>query len=91
MRTRPLPTRKSLGTDYNLRPDTEPVEARVLRAGDVVMESLDHPFIITKVGTNSRGVHVYGKYIWQTEREESWSLGRFSSVDMFDRATKGEY
>jgi hypothetical protein len=48
MRWRLLPERKSLGTGLNLRPDTERVTAQALRVGDVVMESFDHPVLITR-------------------------------------------
>ena len=90
MRTRPLPQRKSLGTDYNLRPDTERVTARALRAGDVVVEQRDHPFCITRLGGQNE-VIVHGKYIWQAEDEKSWMLDRFPTSHVFDRAVSGEY
>ncbi|MDJ0335361.1 hypothetical protein QMG83_09010 [Salinibacterium sp. G-O1] len=90
MRTRPLPERKTLGTAWNLRPDTERVEARALRVGDVVMESPDHPFRIAKV-THQNGVIVHGKYVWQDDREKSWMLSRFSNSHVLDRAIPGEY
>lgn len=48
-RTRPLPLRKSHGTEYNLSPDTERVPASALRVGDVVMEDVDHPAIVTRL------------------------------------------
>ena len=46
---RPLPQRKTLGTAYNLRPDTERVPARALREGDVVLEGPDHPAVVDRV------------------------------------------
>lgn len=89
MRTRPLPIRKSLGTDYNLRPDTEPVEARSLRVGDVVMESRDHPVRISQIGGLSR-VWLHGNYIWESD-ERTWPLGNFNMAHLFERAVQGEY
>lgn len=92
MRTRPLPLRKSLGTDYNLRPDTERVQARVLRVGDVVMEDFDHPVIITAISnTPQGGVSIHGNYVWERASGKSWFLGKFNPVHMFDRAIPGEY
>ena len=90
MRTRPLPERKSLGTGWNLRPDTERVEARALRVGDVVIEDFDHPFLITRVSLQPN-VIVYGRYVWQGEHEKVWLLGRFPRAHRFDRAVPGEY
>jgi hypothetical protein len=90
MRTRPLPERKTLGTGLNLRPDTERVEARALRVGDVVMESPDHPFLVTRL-SRQRGVIVHGRYIWQAKQEPSWMLDQFPSNHIFDRAVPGEY
>lgn len=90
MRTRPLPERKTLGTGWNLRPDTERVKARALRVGDVVMESHDHPFLITRVNVQP-SVVVYGRYVWQGEHEKVWLLGTFRNTHKFDRAVRGEY
>lgn len=90
MRTRPLPPRKSLGTDYNLRPDTERVQARSLRAGDVVMEDFDHPVLVTRISYPGR-IALHCKYIWQKPHEPSWLLGTFHPIHMFDRALPGEY
>lgn len=92
MRTRPLPIRKSLGTDYNLRPDTERVQARVLRVGDVVMEDFDHPVIIVKLTSAANGtVTIHGNYVWERATDKSWFMGKFNAVHMFDRALPGEY
>jgi hypothetical protein len=90
MRSRPLPERKSLGTGWNLRPDTERVVAQALRVGDVVMESFDHPFRITRLCTHA-DVIAHGKYIWQAEDEPSWMLNRFPTNHTLDRAVPGEY
>lgn len=92
MRTRPLPKRKSLGTGWNLRPDTERVQARKLRAGDVVMEDFDHPVVIERISHPEHGsVTIHGKYIWQQPWEACWHLGKFNKIHMFDRALPGEY
>ena len=90
MRSRPLPLRKTLGTGWNLRPSTERVPAQSLRVGDVVMESFEHPFRITRLSLQPV-VIVYGKYIWQGEAEKSWMLDRSPSSHVFLRAIPGEY
>lgn len=90
MRSRPLPLRKTLGTGWNLRPDTERAKAQSLRVGDVVMESFDHPFLITRLNFRN-GVIVYGKYVWQGEDEKSWMLDRFPNSHVVHRAIPDEY
>lgn len=92
MRTRPLPQRKSLGSGYNLRPDTERVQAQALRVGDVVMEDFEHPAIITKLTyPRKTQICIHANYIWQAAYEPSWVLGTFNVIHMFDRALPGEY
>jgi hypothetical protein len=90
MRSSPLPERKSLGTGWNLRPDTERVAAQSLRVGDVVMESFDHPVLITRMSVYPV-VILHGRYIWQAEDEMTWMLDCPSSIHRFDRAIPGEY
>lgn len=92
MRTRPLPQRKTLGTGYNLRPDTQRVPASALRVGDVVLESADHPAVIVSIHTHQRiYLRVHARYIWSPPYEPSWVLGDFHPIHMFDRALPGEY
>lgn len=90
MRTRPLPLRKSHGTAYNLHPDTERVTAEALRVGDVVLEDIGHPAVITHI-RGVRRLELRARYIWQQPHEPSWTLGGFNAVHMFDRALPGEY
>lgn len=91
MRTRPLPRRKTLGTGWNIRPDTERVSAQALRVGDVVLESPDHPATVTRLSYPRHHVTVQARYIWQSPDEPSWTLGTFSNNHPFDRALPGEY
>ncbi|MDL5351592.1 hypothetical protein [Microbacterium sp. zg-YB36] len=91
MRTRPLPLRKSLGTEFNLRPDTERVRAGALRVGDVVMEDFDHPVIIMQLNSARGSVTIHGNYVWERATGKSWFLGKFNPIHMFDRALPGEY
>lgn len=90
MRTRPLPLRKSHGTAYNLHPDTRRVTAGRLRVGDVVMEDIGYPAIVTHIRGITR-LELRAKYIWQQPHETSWLLGRFDLGHTFDRALPGEY
>ncbi len=91
MRTRPLPQRKTLGTEWNLRPDTERVRAGALRVGDVVMESFDHPAVVDRIGHPGGQIAVHCKYIWSEPWEPTWLLGTFNPIHLFDRALPGEY
>lgn len=88
-----MPARKTLGTDYNLRPRTERVRASALRSGDVVMESDEHPALIVRLEHLVRGAHVrvWTRYIWQPDTERPWPMGTFHPDYPFDRAKSGEY
>lgn len=90
-RTRPLPDRKTDGTGFNLRPTTERVRADSLRPGNVVIESAEHPAVITKTSHSSRSVTLFARYIWSATTEPDWPLGNFPAATLFDRALKGEY
>lgn len=63
-RTCPLPARKSLGTAWNLRPDTERVPAAALRVGDVVVESPESPASIVRLSYPMYQVAIYARYGW---------------------------
>ena len=87
---RPLPQRRTLGTAYNLRPDTERVPARALREGDVVLEGPDHPAVVDRV-SRSHPVRVYVRYVWQPPYEVAWLMGVYRPDHTIDRALPGEY
>jgi hypothetical protein len=91
VRTRPLPERKTLGTGWNIRPDTERVPVTTLREGDVVLEQFEHPVLIIRLTYPANRVAVYGRYIWQRASEPSWILGNFHKTRKLDRALPGEY
>lgn len=88
---RPLPRRKTLGTAYNLRPDTERVPARALREGDVVLEGPDHPAIVIRPIRTTNPVRVWVRYIWQPPYEASWLMGSYHPDHRIDRVKPGEY
>lgn len=85
------PARKTLGTAYNLRPSTEVVPASVLRVGDVVLESDEHPARITNARRRCGELHFLARYIWQADTERAWLMGIFRPDHPFDRAKRGEY
>ena len=87
---RSLPQRKTLGTAYNLRPDTESVPARALREGDVVLEGPDHPAVVVRI-SRSRPVRVHVRYVWQPPYEVPWLMGTYHPDHRIDRAIPGEY
>lgn len=65
---------------YNLHPKTCPVPAATLRRGDVVLESTEHPARIVRLHRPRNGggqVQFFCRYVWQRDREPSWSLGSF--------------
>lgn len=88
---RSLPQRKTLGTAYNLCPDTERVPARALREGDVVLEGPEHPAVIARIGSAPNPVRIWVRYIWQPPYEPSWLMGEYRPDHSIDRALPGEY
>lgn len=89
---RSFPNRKTLGTRYNLKPDTQPVEARRLQSGDIVVLEPDCPTVITKMHRWHGGtIRVWGRYIWQADFDPHWQLGDFGESERVARALPGEY
>ncbi|MFJ4224238.1 hypothetical protein [Microbacterium sp. NPDC089695] len=88
---RPFPTRKTLGTRYNLKPDTRPVEAQRLQPGDVVVLEPECPTVVTRMLRAHGGVHVWGRYIWEPPHAPHWPLGDFGAQERVARALPGEY
>lgn len=86
-----LPDSKTLGTPYNLRPDTEPVPASAVQPGDVVMEGPDHPAVVADSHMSSRGWLIRARYIWQEQHEAPWVMGRYEKDHIIRRALRGEY
>lgn len=88
---RRFPTRKTLGTQYNLRPATAPVEAQRLQPGDVIVVETDSPVIVSSMRRLHGTVFINGKFIWQTERELHWKVGTFAYTQRLARALPSEY
>lgn len=88
---RPFPTRKTLGTRFNLRPATVLVEAQRLQPGDVVVVDDECPVVIASMRRLHGTVFINGKFIWQTERELHWKVGTFGYTQRIARALPGEY
>ncbi len=88
---RPFPDRKTLGTRYNLKPDTQPVEARRLQPGDIVVLEPECPIVVTRMRREDGGVRVWGRYIWEPPHAPHWPLGDFGAMEPVARALPGEY
>ena len=58
---RPFPTRKTLGTRYNLRPATAPVEAQRLQPGDVIVVEAEHPVVVLKMKREHGTVRIWAQ------------------------------
>ena len=95
MRThRRIPNRKTLGTAYNLKPDTRPVEAHRLQPGDVVVleAEAECPIVISKmIRLGTARVRLWGRYIWQADFDPKWPLGEFGWNERLPTAIPGEY
>lgn len=90
-RTRPLPDRKSLGTAYNLRPDTKLVRAGALRVGDVIVESPDCPAVVVQLIRPYGRIRIHARYVWEPRSAPAWVLDEFDRDHTFHRAVPGEY
>lgn len=88
---RPFPARKTLGTRFNLHPATVLVEAQRLRPGDVIVVDDECPVVIVSINREHGRIRVWGKFIWQTERELHWKVGTFAYTQRLARALPGEY
>jgi len=88
---RPLPERKTLGTRFNLCPDTRRVPAGALRVGDVVMEGPEHPAVIARIDHPFGNVRIMCRYVWQEPYERTWRLGDFHRDHRIARALPDEY
>lgn len=65
-------------TAYDLTPKTTTVPAAALKVGDVVLESHEHPAMITKITFSTRnGVTIRCRFVWQRTTEPDWLLGSF--------------
>jgi hypothetical protein len=61
----------------NLNPRTRPVEVEKLRVGHIVMESDEHPAVITRITTPAGKVFIRARYVWQDKTEPDWPLGTY--------------
>ncbi|MCI2958394.1 hypothetical protein MN032_11885 [Agromyces atrinae] len=88
---RPFPARKTLGTRYNLRPATAPVEALRLQPGDVVVLEAECPVMVSRMRREHGHVEVMGRYVWQAAHDPHWHVGSFPYAQRIARAVPGEY
>ncbi|MEV7797474.1 hypothetical protein AB0O14_00140 [Microbacterium foliorum] len=88
---RPFPTRKTLGTRYNLRPATLPVEALRLQPGDVVVLEAECLVVVSRMRREHGCVEVMGRYVWQADHDPHWHVGTFPYAQRIARAIPGEY
>ncbi|MBF4512284.1 hypothetical protein ITJ66_07250 [Plantibacter sp. VKM Ac-2885] len=72
------------------RPKTRPTRADLIRVGDIVLESYEHPATVTSVHqTGATGqVYLRCRYIWQRPVEPDWSLGKFAPATPILKAVK---
>lgn len=88
---RQLPENKTMGTSFNLRPTTESAPAAALRVGQVVLEAVEYPAVITHIHENGNRLVIRARYVWSAAHEPDWPLGTFHATHPFERALKGEY
>jgi hypothetical protein len=73
----------------DLNPKTETVAAVTLLPGHVVMESHEHPALVTRVvRSRPNKVSVWCRYQWQASREPEWLLGTFEHRAPIEKAVK---
>ena len=72
----------------NLNPRTETVAAATIKPGHVILESTEHPALVTRVAPTPRGLNVYCRYVWQASREPEWLLGTFKPHAPIEKAVR---
>jgi hypothetical protein len=75
-------------TEYNLTPKTRRTLAERIRVGDVVMESYEHPAVVTRVLLSAGRVHIRARYVWKDNTELDWKLGAFRPGSPVHKAVK---
>lgn len=75
-------------TAYELDPKTKRVPARLLRVGQVVMESYEHPCTIVSIRENNqRHLLMFdARFVWQRDTEPAWRLGTFHPDTLLEKA-----
>ncbi|MCU1420185.1 MAG: hypothetical protein JWR57_1354 [Mycetocola sp.] len=75
-------------SELDFRPKTRSVPARLIRVGQVVMESAEHPCTIVEIRSNLRrdGLRIYAQYVWQRDTEPAWLLGTFHPDTLLEKA-----
>jgi hypothetical protein len=64
---------------------TQSVPASWLRVGSVVLESVDHPAVVTRIARKgNKVVRVWCRYTWQRSNEIEWPLGQFAGEDLVE-------
>jgi hypothetical protein len=65
--------------------ETKSVPASWIRHGNVILESEDHPAIVTRVTRlGSRHSRIWCRYTWQRRYEPDWPLGDFGPEDLVE-------
>jgi hypothetical protein len=74
--------------DIDYRPKTRSIPARLLRVGQIVMESHEHPCTIVDIKGNKRrdGLSIYARFVWQRKTEPAWLLGTFNHDTLIEKA-----
>ncbi|MBG6238212.1 hypothetical protein IWX78_001167 [Mycetocola sp. CAN_C7] len=74
--------------ELDFRPKTKGVPARLIRVGQVVMESYEHPCKVVEINDNpvSKYRIISARYVWQRDSEPPWRLGTFHPEALLERA-----
>jgi hypothetical protein len=62
---------------------TRSTPAYLLRVGSLILESPDHPAVVTRVFGVKR-IKVWCRYVWQRESEPHWELGTFDRDELVE-------
>jgi hypothetical protein len=71
--------------DFDFNPKTRSVPASLIRVGQIVLESDEHPVRITRISHSKNGLNLWCRYIWQRPNEPEWLLGYFYSETKLER------
>ncbi|MFJ8893566.1 hypothetical protein ACIRCZ_03180 [Leifsonia sp. NPDC102414] len=75
-------------SQINYTPKTKSVPASSIRPGHIVMESYQHPAVVTRISARGQSVHIWARYQWQASRDPEWLLGSFLTTDTVHKAVE---
>lgn len=72
--------------EIDLYPETEPVQAWEIEAGDIVVEAYAMPAVVVEVKSANGPVYLHCRYIWESAESRTWLWGPLPQGSILQRA-----